>query len=151
MLLRRLDPYDSALPSGNGVAALVLLRLAERSGEAAYREAARASLARFAPVMARVPRGTLSLATALAEYLAGEGERPGLAPLAGAEGPPEDALRRPPLAAELYLGRPAAARGESLPLLLRVAADPGWRLDGGADGAPALAARRAWSSWPARA
>ncbi len=132
LFLRRRDPYDGALPSGNGVAAQVLLRLAEASGVARYREAARAALTVFQPVMARAPRGTLSLQAALADYLAGAAR--GLAPLAGAEGPPEDARRQAPVAAELYLGRESLAPGESLPLLLRAVADAGWHLEGGAGG-----------------
>ena len=73
LLARRLDPYDGALPSGNGVAVRVLLRLAAAAPEheARYREAARACLNALAPAMLRVPRGTLSLIAALAADLAG--------------------------------------------------------------------------------
>jgi len=68
---RRLDPHDGALPSGNGTAAQVLLRLAAAAPEhaARYRAAARAALDRLAPAMARLPRGTLSLLAALADDL----------------------------------------------------------------------------------
>jgi len=72
LFARRLDPHDSALPAGNGVAAQVLLRLAAVAPDHAerYRAAARAALDRLAPAMARLPRATLSLMAALADDLA---------------------------------------------------------------------------------
>ncbi|HEV8053733.1 MAG TPA: thioredoxin domain-containing protein [Candidatus Limnocylindrales bacterium] len=46
---------DNALPSGNAMAALVLLRLAALTGEDRYRDAAERSLALVAPVAGRYP------------------------------------------------------------------------------------------------
>jgi uncharacterized protein len=64
LLLRSKSAYDAAIPSGNGVAARVLLRL---GGE--YRAHAEAALATFAGAMHESPRATLSLilADAMAE------------------------------------------------------------------------------------
>ena len=53
---------DNALPSGNGMAALVLLRLAALTGEARYRDAAERALALVLPVVGRYP-------TAFAQWL----------------------------------------------------------------------------------
>ena len=56
---------DGALPSGNGVAALNLLRLAALSGEAAYREAAEATLRAFATAIGEHPTQAGALLLAL--------------------------------------------------------------------------------------
>ncbi|HEX2034133.1 MAG TPA: thioredoxin domain-containing protein [Chloroflexota bacterium] len=55
LLTRPKDLYDNATPSGNSVAAEVLLRLATFTGEARYRELAEGLLAGLAPAMAQHP------------------------------------------------------------------------------------------------
>ena len=57
-LLLRLKPsYDQATPSGNGVAARVLIRLAELTGEEEYLETAHATLNAFLGVMQSAAAG----------------------------------------------------------------------------------------------
>ncbi len=70
LLLRSMDPYDHALPSGNGVAAQVLLRLFALTGEARWRVRAEACIARFSHHMGQSPRGTESLLLASMHLLA---------------------------------------------------------------------------------
>ncbi|MGH2367030.1 MAG: thioredoxin domain-containing protein [Chloroflexota bacterium] len=55
LLTRPKDLYDNATPSGNSVAAEVLLRLAAFTGEAGYRERAERLMAGLAPAMAQHP------------------------------------------------------------------------------------------------
>lgn len=74
LLLRNMDPYDHALPSGNGVAARLMLRLAELTGESRWRARAEACISRFATHMGQAPRGTESLLLASMELLAGRDE-----------------------------------------------------------------------------
>ena len=70
LLLRSMDAYDHALPSGNGVAARLLLRLAALTGEPRWRAHAEACLGRFTAQMSQSPRGTESLLLATMEWLA---------------------------------------------------------------------------------
>lgn len=67
-LFRSSDPYDRAVPSGNGEIALVLLRLAELTGEEIYREEARNLLRAFRRAVEALPRGTATLLLAIARY-----------------------------------------------------------------------------------
>lgn len=68
LILRTQDPYDRAIPSGNGVAVRVLQRLAQETGGDRYRSAAQGTLTRFAASMRSAPRGTESLHLALAHW-----------------------------------------------------------------------------------
>jgi len=69
-LLHRPKPgHDTALPSGNGVAALALNRLAALTGEARYARAAERTLELFYPMMRDRPAGFAQLALALEELL----------------------------------------------------------------------------------
>ena len=62
--------YDGALPSGNAVAADALLRLAALTGSTSRRNAARATIAAFAPQANESPVGFSTLLTAVMRYLA---------------------------------------------------------------------------------
>jgi uncharacterized protein YyaL (SSP411 family) len=57
LITRPKDVYDNATPSGNAVAADVLLRLAVLTGRAEYRQRAEATLAPLHAAMARYPLG----------------------------------------------------------------------------------------------
>ena len=70
-LLHRPKPgHDTALPSGNGVAAFALMRLAALTGEDRYARAAERTLELFYPAMRERPAGFGALAVALKECLA---------------------------------------------------------------------------------
>ncbi len=69
-LMHRPKPLaDEATPSGNGVAALALLRLGYLLGESLFLEAAEGTLRNGWTAMAEYPHGHVSLITALEEYL----------------------------------------------------------------------------------
>ena len=55
LLTRPKGLQDNAVPSGNAMAALVLLRLGALTGEATYRDAAERTIATVAPVVSRYP------------------------------------------------------------------------------------------------
>ncbi len=129
LLVRSKDPFDAALPSGNGVATRVLLRLAELTGEGIYRERARDCLEAFTPAMERAPRGTMSLLQALAESLDSDDAAVGLPPAAGADGDPDAHLRHFPVTCEAYLDCGRLAPGEELQLALRLVVDEGWHVN----------------------
>jgi hypothetical protein len=70
-LIHRPKPgHDSAMPSGNGVAAFALSRLAALTGEDRYARAAERTLEAFYPTMREYPAGFGQLAMALSEVLA---------------------------------------------------------------------------------
>jgi uncharacterized protein YyaL (SSP411 family) len=82
-LIHRPKPgYDSATPSGNGVAAFALQRLGHITGESRYLDAAGRTLQLFYPALAQHPNGYTSLLIALEEAI----EPPRLAVLRGPAG-----------------------------------------------------------------
>jgi hypothetical protein len=69
-LIHRPKPgYDSATPSGNGVAAFALQRLGHITGESRYFDAAERTLQLFYPALAQHPNGYASLLLALEEAI----------------------------------------------------------------------------------
>jgi len=64
LLVRMKDATDGAIPSGNGVAATVLVRLARLTGRAELEQRAAETVAAFAGDIARVPSGHTQLLTA---------------------------------------------------------------------------------------
>ena len=68
LVTRPKDVQDNAVPSGNAMAARVLLRLAAWTGEGAYRDAAERAMRTVVPFVARYPTG-------FAQWLGGDGPR----------------------------------------------------------------------------
>ena len=69
LLLRTKDPFDSATPAGNAVAARLLARLGRHTGRKEYIIAAGQTLKTFLGFMEQVPAGTASLLSATGTYL----------------------------------------------------------------------------------
>jgi uncharacterized protein YyaL (SSP411 family) len=102
-LIYRTKPgFDGAVASGNGIAALNLVELARRTGEARFAERAGATLGTFAASMTQAPIAHVTLIRALDRYR--ELDRASLAPSTGAARPGAS----PPAAA------PAPSAAESL-------------------------------------
>ena len=117
-LIHRPKPgYDSATPSGNGVAARALQRLGHITGESRYLDAAERTLQLFYPAFAQHPNGYTSLLIALEEAI----EPPRVVVL---RGPPaqlrqwQEVLGRRYLPATLILAIPEGIAGLS-PLLAK--------------------------------
>jgi uncharacterized protein YyaL (SSP411 family) len=68
LLVRPKSATDGAIPSGNAVAALDLVALAQRTGNQAYRQRAAAVLRIFAPELERSPLAVPTLALAVLRY-----------------------------------------------------------------------------------
>jgi uncharacterized protein YyaL (SSP411 family) len=81
LIQRNKSAQDNATPSGNGIAAQGLLRLAALSGDARYAEAAERCLKLFFPMMQQAASQFSSLCTALDELL----QPPSVLVLCGAE------------------------------------------------------------------
>ncbi len=105
-LIHRPKPgHDNATPSGNGVAAWALNRLAFLTGEMRFRDATQKALALYWPQMSRQPAGFGSLLAALEETLA----PPRIVKVAGptdAQAPWRQALDRAYLPATFALFQP---------------------------------------------
>ncbi len=136
LLHRSKDPYDSALPAGNGIALQVMLDLPG----AAHADRLRRALESFQPIMAQAPQGAGSLLLALSRYI--DLDLPTLPALAGAEGSADATAGAPPLRAELYLGAAAVSSSGEIPILLRLVIDEGWHLNSAVPEDPALIATR---------
>ncbi len=121
LLARSKDPFDGAIPSGNGVAARVLVRLARRTGKDSYRQQARRMLEPLAVFMQRAPRGMSSTIVAAGMYF----DLPAAAAAAGATA----RSARAPVAIEAVADRPGAAAGETLTIELRLTVDDGWHVN----------------------
>jgi uncharacterized protein YyaL (SSP411 family) len=122
-LIHRPKPgYDSATPSGNGVAALALQRLGHITGESRYLDAAERTLQLFYPALAQHPNGYTSLLMALEEAI----EPPRVVVLRGPAGELhqwQNALSQRYLPATLILAVSGDAAG--LPPLLAKPVMPG--------------------------
>jgi len=68
VLVRTKNPFDNATPSGNSVAALVLLRLAALTEQARYRELGEKTLQLFGDLMSQSPTACCQMAAALDFY-----------------------------------------------------------------------------------
>ncbi len=69
LITRQKDLYDNAVPSGNSMAALVLVRLGKLTGESKYLEAAAGTLRAAAELAERSPQAAGQLLMALNMYL----------------------------------------------------------------------------------
>jgi uncharacterized protein YyaL (SSP411 family) len=122
LILRPKPGHDQATPSGNGVAAWALERVAALTGESRYSRAARRTVELFYPAMREHPAGFATLSIALEEQL----EPPATVVLRGSEtalrGWQAD-LAREYLPATLLLAVPDGT--EDLPALLDKPARPG--------------------------
>ena len=129
LIARAKEVCDSPIPSDNGTAARLLLRLAARTGEARYRAAADRTLAAYRPLLARAEtgRGVVAL---VARARPADGARPRRAPRRG-PGPGRRA-RAPGRRRGGRAGSSAArpGRGRSVRLAVRVRLDEGWHVNG---------------------
>jgi uncharacterized protein YyaL (SSP411 family) len=110
------------LPSGNGVAALALLRLGKLTGEEKYTQAARKTLESLADLMARTPGASDTLILATATLL----DETTPIVVSNADVRDEEA----PVTAELYASRLSVQPGQSFDIAVKLAIDKGWHLYG---------------------
>ena len=69
LFARSKDQYDGAQPSGNSMAALVLVRLGKKTGEATYRDRAAKSFEAFGASLQANPTALTTMLRAVGEYL----------------------------------------------------------------------------------
>ena len=142
LLLRSKDLFDGALPSANAVAALNLLALAERTGEARWRREADRTLAAAAPLVEQFPDAKTMAIAALRWHgegggagerqptgEGGEEQAAGSARTAATTGGMEGLAREAEVAVTVTaeLGPPGEGGWRPLRLTLRCA--PGWHVN----------------------
>ena len=130
LLVRSKTATDGAVPSGNGVAALGLLRLAARTGKVEYRRRAAAAVRSFSRVLTAQPAAAPSLTLAsrqlLASDLAGQSVEPAGTPISSSSG--AGALAREVVSLRAGLGE-AAQGGEWADFWLTLSIREGWHLN----------------------
>ncbi len=82
LLARAKDPFDNALPSGNGIAILDLMALYRLTGEESYRKHARSTLDAFSSSISQVPAAVPMTLLGLHQYLRSVSDRVLTRPLA---------------------------------------------------------------------
>jgi hypothetical protein len=153
LIARTKDIFDQVIPSGNGMAAQVLARLAAATGEARFADRLRELLRLHAGVLEQAPRAAESLLCAYAMALdAGVmGEVAGTAAVPLPPGPAAPSAerraggplargQRGPVIASVTAPRSTLARGESLDLTLTLDIEPGWHIQSAKPGRADLVA-----------
>ena len=124
LLARTRSPLDRAIPSGNAVAARVLVRLAKVTGKGRYMDLARKTLEAFGAAMDKSPRGMEHLVLAAAVYFdareADELNQPSADVVAARLGP---------VTAEASVEPATAAPGGSVELTVRVTVAEGFHIN----------------------
>ncbi len=69
LIARTKDPMDNALPSGNSIAVMNLLRLSEMTGNQAYREKAHQTFAAFSNMISQMPSAFAQMLSAMNFHL----------------------------------------------------------------------------------
>jgi len=125
LISRGKESWDSPIPSDNGVAARVNLRLFALTGEEAYRRAADRTLSLFRPVYAhpRMVTGTMALVRAMT--MRDEmSEAGGVAALRG-----DVTTRRDVVQVDVFTEYAEAAPGTHVRFVVRIALDEGWHVN----------------------
>lgn len=119
LIVRSKFAQDSALPSGNAVAAHALLDLAELTGQASYRRRVAQILAAFGGAMRAQPTASVHLAVAAERHL-----QTALPAAAWADTPADSLVS---MRVELSVQRPVA--GEEFAAAVHLAIRPGWHIN----------------------
>ena len=123
LIVRSKGARDSALPSGNAVAAHALLDLAELTDQVRYRNRAAQILHAFGGGMRAQPSASVHLAAAAERYLRSEALRVPLP--AAAEGVLGDSL----VAMRVEMPQPLPVAGETFAVAVHLSIRPGWHLN----------------------
>ncbi len=130
LLARLKNPYDSSTPSGNGVTAAVLVRLARLTGQQAYLRAARSVLDAFADRIQQSPAAMATFTLAAAMYFdataAGAGTDASAEPGHETATPPSAGE---PVKVEATAARKQVAPGDEVDVELRITIAEGWHVN----------------------
>ena len=122
LLVRMKDVYDSAVPSSNGAAAEVLLRLHRMTGNGKYKDRAVETFKALSGAIARSPASASTLVRSLADYYAEVG--PGVTARPERQVPATD--QKGPVTASLTASPSADGAGE-VQVVIQI--QPGWHIN----------------------
>ena len=126
LIARTKEVFDQAVPSGNGMAARLLVRLWLLTGEERYEKLAARMFQVFAGVLQNAPRAAEHL---LLAFMAWSEAKPGTVESASrAEPGTASRAQRGPVIATAEVSKPRIAPGETTELLLALHVEPGWHL-----------------------
>jgi uncharacterized protein YyaL (SSP411 family) len=132
LIARTKEVFDQAVPSGNGLAARVLVRLWLLTGEKRYEEHAAQMFRLFAGILQQAPRAAEHL---LLAFLAWSEAKPRVVSLKAEEAAPKSKpigplarAQRGPIIASADLDKRRMAPGETAELRLTLEIEPGWHV-----------------------
>ncbi|MGH7143322.1 MAG: thioredoxin domain-containing protein [Planctomycetota bacterium] len=141
LLMREKDGFDEAIPSGNGKAVQVLLRLAalpdtSPAAAAADRAMAKQTLGNFLGLMQNMPRGTESLLLAAAMYFdtgagtqgADDASAGGAAPAPAAADAPDATAASGQVSLRAYSSASQAAPGDTIKIAVKIDVGQGFHI-----------------------
>ena len=123
LLLRTKEPYDRAIPSGNGVAAVVLVRLGRITGDQKYLEQARRLLSFFLGFMEQAPSGTATMMLAVdqLEDIKVTSTETGEKPIAK--------LRKRPVTLQAFASDVTVKPGQKVQMSIKIEIDEGYHIN----------------------
>jgi len=129
LLIRSKRAHDSAIPSGNGVAARLLVRLGRLTGEPRYTDAAESTLRAFVGAMRQAPGATQSLVLLLASYLDRPGDALATVPHTRAGDRADGRSRKGPITVEVFSSRTTVSPGETFTVAVRLQIADGYHIN----------------------
>lgn len=123
LLMRTKEPYDRAIPSGNGVAAAVLVKLSHITGDKKYLEQARRLLNFFLGFMEQAPSATATMIIAV-DLL----EDIKLSPTDTGE-KPKAQLRKQPLTVQAFASDVTVSPGQTIQMSIKIDIDKGYHIN----------------------
>ena len=126
LLVRMKNPSDNATPSGNGIAAQALVRLAKATGKKAYLEHAEKLFEAFHTLMDAMPIQVESIILAYDEYLGLAGDKQPAAAVAAEKA--VSRVQKGPVIVELLAGADKFRAGSKVPLAVKLSLDEGWHV-----------------------
>ncbi|MDJ0976634.1 MAG: DUF255 domain-containing protein [Planctomycetota bacterium] len=126
LIARAKEVWDSPIPSDNGVAARACLRLAARTKDESFEQAADRTLGAFRPLLGQPRMASMLMALYRAMVLRQQQEAAGTAHAAVGD----VHLRQDVALVDLFAARDRTKPGSRVPILVRVALDEGWHAAG---------------------
>ena len=123
LLSRNKDPFDGAIPSGNGIASQVFVRLAELTDDDTYRTLAKKNFSTFEPLISQSPRGSTSFVQAIAQFHDTEDT-----PVVTST--PDAKERHAPVTVSAYLSALRVPPGGTISAAVQLAIDEKWHVYG---------------------
>jgi len=129
LIARTKEVFDQAVPSGNGMAARLLVRLSKVTGQPQYAERAAKMFDVFAGILEQAPRAAEHLLLAFLAWSEGKPAKLAVPPeISRRESAPTSRAQRGPVIATAELSKPRVAAGDTVELKITLEMEPGWHI-----------------------